>query len=121
MNIQSLRKSGYIVRVQHVRRFNGIGVLDLNTGEVDTMVTRGEYENNPRSFARYGHQKYPNRYPENVLYSDAVLPTGGFTRVEVTDQNGNVYVAKHNFNNRRFERKIGVASALGKVIKKMKE
>jgi hypothetical protein len=121
--VYDVRKAGNRVYVRHVRRFNGVGKF-VSAYDVDTILTRGEFEqageDGVRDFDEMGMNLWDIPDANHVRYCDAVLPTGGFTEVVVETADGKVYTGKRNFGRREnFCRKIGVKAALGKILAEM--
>lgn len=102
MTVEELRKNGYKVRVYHGRLYNvypGVGgTLDMSLWDV--AMSRRDWE-----------AQYPM-----YEFSDWVDSYGGFTRVEITTPEGETKVGKFNFNNRPFNRKLGLVAAIGRAF-----
>lgn len=101
--IEQLRKDGFKVKVHHVRPLR-VGFYNPEIDMIDNMLSRNEFEDFSRG--------------SNLKFGDVVLPTGGFTEVEILCQDGSVLRGKHNFpKHKNFERKVGVKAAIGKALK----
>lgn len=128
--LQELRQNGFYVRITHHRVFDGIGILEPGPKyKIDNVLTRGQFERardeQALEFDEWGanHPKYSEFvFPEQVPYGLAVMPTAGFTTVEVTTPDDIVVVKKYNFGKTEpFCRKKGVRAALGRVMKALRE
>ncbi len=101
-SVQSLRASGYKVRVQHQRLFPNLSVLNI--------LTRGQYEKMAEGIKDLGG-------PETKPYSDVVSPKGGQTVVQITTPDGTELegVAKCSAKD-PYNRKKGLAIAIGRAL-----
>jgi len=122
--ISNLRDHGYKIRISHHRVLNGVGkevgVKD-NYQEIDTLLTRGEYEHaraeNQLVFDDYGLNLFPQvNTADQLSFGEIVSPTGGFTLVEITTPEGATLRGKCSFKNSAFWRRYGVRIALAKAI-----
>jgi len=122
--LRELRKLGYKVRIRHVREFIGI-----KRSDDDCFMTRGEYEycrlNGHLDFSDvFSSLYYADKYGADTnlipAYSIAVNSLGGWTEVDIETPYGEIGNGKFNFNNRPFNRKIGLKAAFGRALKKMK-
>lgn len=94
VTIKQLKEEGGVfIEVYHARTF-----VSNETGELGEMMSRRE--------ARL----------EGLDETYTVTCKGGFTRVELTREDGKKGVGKFNFNNRHFNRKLGLRAALGKAL-----
>jgi hypothetical protein len=100
--VSELRKSGYKVRVTHVRQTRNPAIID---GNADYLLSRYEHD--------LAHSEGRLFYASP--FGESVVPNGGFTVVEITTPDGKTLKGKFNFGKRRFERKIGVKAALGRA------
>ena len=103
-SVSELRKAGYKIRVTHVRNSKNPAIIG---GVKDYLLSRYEYN----------MAKSEGKLLNKIPFGESVLPCGGFTVVEVTTPDGATSKGKYNFGKRRFERKIGVAAALGRAYK----
>lgn len=99
--VKQLRDEGCKVVVRHVRLLNK-SYFNPDFGGEDNLLTRREFE-----VLSQGQDKF----------GQVVQPKGGFTEVKIVTPDGKVYYGKHNYNSKRFERKIGVKAAIGKALK----
>lgn len=101
VSVQSLRASGYKVRVQHKRLFPGLSH--------DNIMTRGQFEGVITSL---GYQP-----AEDGKYSKAVSPKGGETVVQITSPDGTELegVAKCSLKD-PYNRKRGLSIAIGRAL-----
>lgn len=112
--VEDLRKSGHLVMVLHYRDMYPFYYQEYDTGKRESIMTRLEFEGADAdgslfSYACHGAVK--------AKYSNAVRPKGGFTIVKVTTPEGETFTGKFNFSkNRQFNKKIGVAAALGRAM-----
>lgn len=103
-SVSELRRSGYKVRVTHVRLTRNPAIIN---GNADNLLSR--YEHNLA--------KSEGKLTNSLSFGESVFPNGGFTVVEVSTPEGRTFKGKYNFGKRRFERKIGVVAALGRAYK----
>lgn len=121
VTVHELRKSGNVVKVKHIREFGGIHKL----GETDNFMTRGEYEqarldgelqfdnDDAMEFYEKVYGVVPGKLPS---YGKAVFPDGGWTEVIVTTPEGKELKGKYSFQNKPFNKRIGLAVSLGRAI-----
>lgn len=98
ITVEKLRKSGVHVEIYHGR----VHLPNNNNAGDSEMMSR-------RDAKLTGLDK-----------THTVFCKGGFTRVELTSPNGEKVIGKYNFNNRHFNRLIGLRAALGRAIKQFK-
>ena len=102
MNIQELRSAGFKVRVCHLRR----------------VLTNEVYKNRFRTIEHYcSRSEIEEMNARGMKF--IVHPCGGFTRIEVTTPEGQLYVGTTRTSNEQFNRKMAIEAALGRALKKM--
>lgn len=103
MNVDILRKNGYGVRVCHLRRvlIPVATTKGIKTNEM--LLSRSEIEE--LSARKMVHH---------------VSNVGGFTRVEITDKDGNIYNGVSESKHEPFNRKLGLRIALGRAMSKIR-
>ena len=102
-NINNLRKQGVKVRVLHLRRVIVPQATTKGIKNIEHLYSRSEIE---ELIAR------------NVVHH--VSPIGGFTRVEITTPDGQVYKGISESKRDIFNRKVALHVALGRAVKAMK-
>lgn len=121
ITVEELRKQGWQVKVQHVREFVGV-----EREEDDRFMTRGQYEQASMDgtlivfAAKFYNEVYKVPYTQNPSYGQAVSPINGWTQVTVTTPSGITVTAKHSFNGKPFNRKLGVKAALGRIFNELR-
>lgn len=118
--VEFLRKSGYKVKVTHVR--NTFPVFaegpDLDTEDFHYM-SQYEYENLLNENRIYIDVMEDNR-PNSFKYKDVIRPHGGFTVVEIKCPDGTELRGKYNFKRTEpYVRKQGVRIAINKAFGKV--
>lgn len=110
--VNELRRAGFKVRVTHTRQFPGI--VGINQGHMLSRYEFGMEQKGCGSLAIEGNRSFS----AVSKFGDAVLPTGGFTKVEFTTPEGTNFKGKFNFGrNKHYNKKIGVRAALGRALK----
>lgn len=112
---EELREYGYTLDVTHNRIMNGFAAIDPDTNEYDSCLSREEFAK-----AVYNHSYRANFYRDDdtLKFGNFVSPTGGFTRVKLTKDDGTVLVGKYNFGPKeQFFKANGVLRAIGRALK----
>jgi hypothetical protein len=98
-SVEKLRKSGYKVRVYHIRRINMF--IDTIYGYEAEIMSRREFE------SAYQHLKF----------GQCVDSYGGFTMVEIDTPEGENLKGKFNVpSGHQFNRKLGLRVAIGRAF-----
>lgn len=100
INVASLRRDGYKVRVTHKRDYKSVIVSE-------------DFPNGLECFYRLTRKEASNRFTSKDLSS-----FGGATLVEVTCPDGRELVGTANCNDKdQFNRKLAIRIALGRALK----
>lgn len=123
--LDELRNKGCTVRISHYRIFNDVGAVPEESGSLDNILTRGQFERAKASKRlRYlgttgaDVLSADGKTANEVEYGKVVSPKGGFTTVKVTMPDGEVRTGKFNFNRKVFQKMLGIRAAVGKALKK---
>lgn len=102
ITINELKKQGFYIDVYHGRTHIKNNIYGYEKPEdITKIISRHEVRKN-----------------ENLSKNYTVSHFGGFTIIDITTPNGEKLIGKYNFNNRYFNRKIGIKAALGRALKK---
>lgn len=118
---QKLIDEGWTIDVSHNRIMNGFSAInETETGyETDNCLNRYEFREAVESGLWQAYDGYVHAVAPT--FGMFVWPTGGFTRVTLTNDNISVS-GKYNFSpNEPFFKAVGIVRAIGKALRSLKK
>mgnify|MGYP007125618319 CR=1 FL=1 len=105
-----LNSRGITLDITHGRPVGGLVVIDPDTGEEDSVLSRKEFT---KVLKHEIDIIYSEGLTEDSCYGEFVLAHAGFTRVVLTTATGDTYKGKYNFGkNENFFKSRGIYFAI---------